>query len=253
MLLADGSRALSYFQGGNMRGKFAILAAAMLVSATAAAAAPAPIVLTFENIAPYPNNNDVSIEDYYNGGTSSIGTTGTNFGVSFANNALLICLNSTSVACSNASRGGLGDPASQQGGMFFFDGSETFLNVAAGFTTGFFFNYVSSVNGSVDVYDGLNGTGNLLTSVNLTPNDAGCGPYSAGFCPFGPAGASFAGTARSISFGGVAGSVVFDDVTFGSATPGPSAVPEPASWAMLIAGFGLIGATLRRRRAALAA
>jgi hypothetical protein len=26
-------------------------------------------------------------------------------------------------------------------------------------------------------------------------------------------------------------------------------VPEPASWAMLIAGFGLVGATLRRRRA----
>jgi hypothetical protein len=31
-----------------------------------------------------------------------------------------------------------------------------------------------------------------------------------------------------------------------------SLVPEPASWAMLIAGFGLVGATMRRRRAALA-
>ena len=30
-------------------------------------------------------------------------------------------------------------------------------------------------------------------------------------------------------------------------------VPEPSSWAMLIAGFGLIGATLRRRRARFAA
>lgn len=30
------------------------------------------------------------------------------------------------------------------------------------------------------------------------------------------------------------------------------AVPEPATWAMLIAGFGLVGAALRRRRAALA-
>ncbi|MBU6166772.1 MAG: PEP-CTERM sorting domain-containing protein [Alphaproteobacteria bacterium] len=28
-----------------------------------------------------------------------------------------------------------------------------------------------------------------------------------------------------------------------------AAVPEPASWALLIAGFGLTGATLRRRRA----
>ncbi len=31
-----------------------------------------------------------------------------------------------------------------------------------------------------------------------------------------------------------------------------AAVPEPASWAMLIAGFGLVGATLRRRRVAIA-
>ena len=30
------------------------------------------------------------------------------------------------------------------------------------------------------------------------------------------------------------------------------AVPEPASWAMMIAGFGLIGAVMRRRRGALA-
>ena len=32
---------------------------------------------------------------------------------------------------------------------------------------------------------------------------------------------------------------------------GPS-VPEPASWALMIAGFGMVGSTLRRRRAALA-
>ena len=29
----------------------------------------------------------------------------------------------------------------------------------------------------------------------------------------------------------------------------PSAVPEPATWAMMITGFGMLGATLRRRRA----
>jgi hypothetical protein len=35
-------------------------------------------------------------------------------------------------------------------------------------------------------------------------------------------------------------------------TGGGGAVPEPASWAMLIAGFGLVGAMARRRKAALA-
>ena len=34
---------------------------------------------------------------------------------------------------------------------------------------------------------------------------------------------------------------------------GGSAVPEPASWAMMIGGFGLVGAAMRRRKVALAA
>ena len=38
------------------------------------------------------------------------------------------------------------------------------------------------------------------------------------------------------------------DSGVGAAIPGNGAVPEPASWAMLIAGFGLVGAVARRRR-----
>ncbi len=36
-------------------------------------------------------------------------------------------------------------------------------------------------------------------------------------------------------------------------TEAGAAIPEPATWAMLIAGFGLVGTGLRRRRAAVAA
>ena len=226
--------------------KFAI-GAAML--ATAASASAAVVSLNFEGIAPYPNNSDVFVQEFYNGGTSSIGSSGTNLGISFGSNALVICLNSTTVDCSNTSRGGIGDAASAQSGLFFLSGAETFLNYSAGFTTGFSFNYVSTqFSGSVGVYDGLNGTGNLLASIALTPNAGSCPGYSAGFCPFGPAGVTFGGTARSIAFGGVANQIVFDDITFGSAVPG-DVIPEPASWAMLIAGFGLVGAAQRRRRA----
>jgi len=35
--------------------------------------------------------------------------------------------------------------------------------------------------------------------------------------------------------------------------PAPAAVPEPATWAAFVLGFGLLGASLRRRRAAIRA
>ncbi len=37
-------------------------------------------------------------------------------------------------------------------------------------------------------------------------------------------------------------------ITAPGANPAPGAVPEPASWAMLIVGFGVVGAAARRRR-----
>lgn len=46
--------------------------------------------------------------------------------------------------------------------------------------------------------------------------------------------------------------IVIDQVYIISGNPTLPGVPEPATWAMLIAGFGLVGATLRRRAAATA-
>jgi hypothetical protein len=57
---------------------------------------------------------------------------------------------------------------------------------------------------------------------------------------FGPGG----GTTQSGSFG-------IDNLTIGSAPSG--VVPEPAAWALMISGFGLVGAAARRRRTVVAA
>lgn len=56
-------------------------------------------------------------------------------------------------------------------------------------------------------------------------------------------GLSLTGSSHTVQLNQVSGNWVFvSEVTFGSD------VPEPASWAMMIAGFGLVGGALRRRR-----
>jgi hypothetical protein len=224
-----------------------ILIAALATTALTTAAHASVVDLNFEGInATYPSGF-AFINGFYDGGTSSDGTTGANYGISFSSNAQAICLNSLSVVCSNTSRGGLGDPRSQEGGLFFLSGSATYMNDPSGFTTGFSFEYVSlSVPGSVGVYSGLNGTGTLLATIDLAPNAGSCPGYGAQFCPFSAVGVSFLGTAESIGFAGVENQIVFDDVTFGSSRVG--GVPEPVTWATMLAGLAGAGAMLRRRR-----
>ena len=205
----------------------------------------ATISLNFEGID--NGGSNTNINNFYNGGTSSNGNSGVNYGVTFSPNALAISLNTLTSSPSNTSRGGQGDPNSQLGALFFLSGTQTFINYASGFDTGFSLFYSAIANpGSISVYDGLNGAGSILASLNLPTTTTGnCPGYGAGYCPFSPIGVSFAGTAKSIGFAGVANQIVLDDVTFGSVTPGQpdsTAVPEPFT----IVGT-LIGATAAYR------
>jgi hypothetical protein len=225
---------------------------ALVLSVVGASTAFADVVvLNFEGInTPYPTENYAAIENFYNGGTSSVGTSGTNYGITFSSNALAICLNTPGEVCSNTSRGGQGDPTSQEGGLFFLTGDNTFMDDPGGFTTGFSL-YYAAINspGSLSVYSGLDGTGTLLATLDLPTTPSTCpGTYDAGFCPFVPIGVAFSGTAESISFAGVANQIVFDDVTFGSSTPGqPSTVPEPSSFALMLTAAGAGVGAFRRR------
>lgn len=211
----------------------AIVAAILSISAQAA-----PVVLTFEGV-----TNGASVNDFYNGGTDSSGASGVNYGINFS---------STSLGLVDADAGGSGNFANEPSAstiVYFETGGAATMNVAAGFNTGFSFFYTSTGSGFVNVYDGLNGTGVLLATLNLVGNNGSCvGDPSGSFCNFSPIGVSFGGVARSVDFGGSAGAIGFDDITLGAAVPGGT-VPEPGTLGLL--GLAALGfGALRRRKQA---
>ena len=209
------------------------LAAGVGLALAQASASAAVVVLDFEGV------GDLNaVGNFYNGGA------GTNYGIQFSNDTLAVV---------DADAGGSGNFANEPSAstiMFFLNANNAILNMAAGFDTGFSFFYSSSTAASVTVWDGLNGTGNLLGTLNLSAQGFNncTGDPGGSFCNWTAVGVNFAGTARSINFGGTANQTGFDDITFGSATAGGGGneVPEPGTLGLL--GLGLLGVAGLRRR-----
>lgn len=115
-------------------------------------------------------------------------------------------------------------------------------------------NATSLTNGTWTAFDALdfasikNGTGSGSASSALVGNDASNRKaISATIANLQIAdGGGFAIRWTDRDVGGSDHGLAIDDLTL-TATLAPSAVPEPAAWAMLIGGFGLAGAALRRR------
>ena len=170
---------------------------------------PLAFVLDFEGL-----GNADAILEFYNGGTSQQGFSGTNYGIAFNSNALGL------IDEDAGGSGNFGNEPSPSTVMFFL-GGDPILNLPSGFDTGFSF-YFSSVSydGSVSVYDGLNGTGNLLGEAVLIAQGAGPGDPGGIYSLWTEVSVPFDGTAYSIVFSGVANQIAFDDVTFGSVVAG---------------------------------
>ncbi|ESS71286.1 putative exosortase interaction domain-containing protein [Methyloglobulus morosus KoM1] len=174
----------------------------------------AAIVLDFEGV-----GDQASINDFYNGGKSSSGASGQNYGIHFSNDA-------TGLIDSNVDfkySGNFANEPSASTVAVFRNGGVATMNVASGFDTGFsfFYSYSSHESASADIYGGQNGTGELLGSLHLSTNfDQGCTNNPSGYyCHWNPIGLQFKGIAKSVVFGGPPEYALFDNLTLGSATP----------------------------------
>jgi hypothetical protein len=187
--------------------------------------------LTFEGLQDFEE-----ILEFYNGGTGSKGSSGTNYGVAFGPGALALI-------DSDAGGGGnFANEPSPDTAAFWQAGDSLVMNVSSGFSSGFSFYYTSATVATVTVYDDIDGTGNVLTELNLeaqsSANDC-TGDPTGTFCNWSPIGADFSGVAKSVDFSGTANQIAYDEITFGSSTPGdePQAsfvpVPVNSKWALI--------------------
>ena len=202
-------------------------ALALLAIAPTVASATA-FSLNFEKNWDY---NAGEVRNYYNGGTAQDGTTGPNVGVQFIN---------VSGLSNDSSFTYYSGAPSPLGTIYAFTGAgpntHSFLNVLGGNgasnALSFYYSTPIAVVGAIEAWSGLNGTGTLLGSIDLTA-------IAANYDLFTQATLRFAGVARSFDLSGtVAAGALLDNI---------ATVPEPSTVLMLLAGAtGLV--TLRRRK-----
>jgi len=204
--------------------KLSRVAALVLFAASAAPAFASSFVVDFENDWAYGS----LVNSYYSGGTADDGSAGANLGVEFVN------VGGLSNDANFTYYSGAPSPQGTAYATTFLPDDRAYMNVASGVGGALTFYYSSPEDriGAVKAYSGLNGTGTLLGTFDLTANSSSYDTWNAVAFRFG-------GLAHSFDLTGAANVVGFDNI---------SAVPEPGMLAMLLAGG--IGLALRARRRA---
>jgi hypothetical protein len=191
-----------------------VCAIAIIAALSSANTRAEKITLDFEGI------GDTAIGNFYNGGTDDSGKSGINYGIYFSNDALGLIDTDES---SSADFSGLfaNEPSGSSALIFQGDSTAT-MNVAAGFDSAFALSYSSSADAIIRIFDGLDGTGTELTSLNLATNytNNNCiGDPSGNYCHWDKLHVTFKGKAMSVVFEGPQTSTFYDDITLGSQAP----------------------------------
>jgi hypothetical protein len=191
-----------------MRLKFAAIS--VLLACPVASLHAAGVVLTFESLQYLE-----SVNNFYNGGTGSPGSSAYSFGISFSDQSL---------ALTDDSAGGNGDTLNEPApptDLSFLSGIGDVVNVPGGFA-----------DATVRVLDGVNGIGDLLATVNLpttVQDGSNCGGFD--FCAFIYTG-----------FGDAADQIAFDNISLDSVDP------EPSTFLLIVSGVLAVAGFRRRRR-----
>lgn len=173
--------------------------------------------------------------DFYNGGFGGSGSSlEHNSGVSFSNGTVSYLNNGPS----GAQFGGQLTPKT----ALSFQQFGAWMNVQYGFTDTLSFYYANPNRDSViSIYSGINGQGQLITSLFLpqTPYEG----VDGSIFPMQFTSVNFYGVAKSIDFDSMAHRGYIDDLSIIS-----SSVPESKTYLSLMLGLGLIGLFGRRNK-----